>query len=169
VSKNNKAASAEGRVPPPTTTQFCKGRSGNPRGRPKGAISLERLTRTFATKLETVRRSGKTERLTRLAIVILKLKALAASGKPEAVKLFKQLQGYAVPKPHEGGVLVVPETAKSVDEFIAAMRERDKDKVEPGTEVNVEEEEILKARRGEPSPLGEALLAFHRKYRGAAD
>jgi uncharacterized protein DUF5681 len=36
--------------------------------------------------------------------------------------------------------------------------------VEPGTEVNVEVEEFLKAVRGEPSPLGEALLAFHMKY-----
>jgi hypothetical protein len=36
--------------------------------------------------------------------------------------------------------------------------------LEPGTFVDVRAEEFLKAARGEPSPLGEALLAFHKKY-----
>ncbi|MGX9431815.1 MULTISPECIES: DUF5681 domain-containing protein [Bradyrhizobium] len=168
MSKTDNGASAEGRVPPPTKMRFRKGRSGNPRGRPKGAVSLERLTRDFALKTQTVSVSGKPERMNRLQIAILKLKALAATGQPGAVALLDQLRGTITAKEpeHNGGFLVVPATAASVEEFVAEMVERDKDKVEPGTEVNVESEEYLKAVRGEPSPLGEAMRAFERKYSG---
>jgi uncharacterized protein DUF5681 len=168
VSKTFNGASEEGRVPPPATTRFGKGRSGNPRGRPKCAVSLERLTREFALKTQVVRISGKPGRMTRLAIAILKLKALAADGKPGAVALLDQLRGTITSKEpeHKGGVLIVPATAASVEEFVAKMIEQDKDKVEPGTEINVENEEFLKAVRGEPSPLGEAMRAFERKYSG---
>ena len=167
MSKTSDGASAEGRVPPPAKTQFRKGRSGNPRGRPKGAVSIERLTRNFALRAQAVTISGKPERLSRLEIAILKLKALAATGKPAAAALLNQLRGVIAPKEPErkGGFLIVPATATSIEEFLAEEEERNKHRVEPGTEVNVEAEEFLKAARGEPSPLGEALLAFHRKYR----
>jgi len=166
MTKTSDGASAEGRVPPPAKTQFLKGRSGNPRGRPKGAVSIERLTRNFALKAQTVTISGKPEKLTRLEIAILKLKALAATGKPAAAALLNQLRGVlALKEPEQkGGFLIVPATA-TIEEFLAEEEERNKHRVEPGTEVNVEIEEFLKAVRGEPSPLGEALLAFQGKYR----
>jgi hypothetical protein len=165
MSKTSDGASAEGRVPPPGKAQFLKGRSGNPRGRPKGAVSIERLTRNFALKTQTVAISGELKRLSRLEIAILKLKAVAATGKPAAAALLNQLRGVTVPKERErqGGFLMVPATLTQ-EEWIAKMRAVSKDSVEPGTEVNVEAEESGKAARGEPSPLGEALLAFHRKY-----
>jgi len=47
---------------------------------------------------------------------------------------------------------------------MAEEEARNAEAVEPGTEVNVEVEEFLKTVRGEPSPLGEALIAFGRKY-----
>ena len=58
--------------------------------------------------------------------------------------------------------LMVPATLTQ-DDWIARMQIVSKDSVEPGTEVNIEAEEFLKAARGEPSPLGEAL-PFDRKY-----
>jgi hypothetical protein len=70
----------------------------------------------------------------------------------------------AEPEPDAGGFLLAPE-ALTPEEWIARAEARNATAVEPGTEVNVETEEFLKAARGEPSPLGEALLAFHRKYR----
>ena len=62
-----------------------------------------------------------------------------------------------------GGFLLVPESL-TVEEFMAEVEARNAEAVEPGTEVNVEVEEFLKAVRGESSALGEALIAFHRKY-----
>ena len=59
--------------------------------------------------------------------------------------------------------MLVPEPL-TVEELMAEEEARNAEAVEPGTEVNVEVEEFLKAVQGEPSPLGEALIAFHRKY-----
>ncbi|MFK4401900.1 DUF5681 domain-containing protein [Bradyrhizobium elkanii] len=157
---------SNGRVPPPAATRFRKGTSGNPKGRPRGAVSIERLTREFALKTQrVVLPSGKAERISRLEIAILKLKAVAGAGKPAAAVLLSQLRGITAPKlpEHHDCVLLIP-PPMTVEEWIVEEEERNKDKVEPGTEVNVEAEEFLKAARGEPSRLGEALLAFHRKY-----
>jgi len=52
--KENSGVSAEGRIPPPTKSQFRQGRSGNPGGRPKGSVSLSGLTRKVALKKHTV-------------------------------------------------------------------------------------------------------------------
>jgi hypothetical protein len=52
----------------------------------------------------------------------------------------------------------------TTEAFIAEQEELNKHRIEPGTEVNIEHEEFMKAVRGEPSPLGEALRAFHRKW-----
>ncbi|WP_338824295.1 DUF5681 domain-containing protein [Bradyrhizobium septentrionale] len=158
---------SNGRVPPPVAARFRKAASGNRKGRPKGSVSIERLTRKFALKTQSVTISGKAERMSRLEIAILKLKVVAATGTPAAASLLSQLRGITAPKqpePHDC-VLLVP-APMTVEEWIAEQEQRNKDKVEPGSEVNVEAEEFLKAVRGEPSPLGEALLAFHRKYHG---
>ena len=165
MSKPSDGASAEGRLPPPAMTQFRKGTSGNPRGRPKGAVSIERLTRNFALKAQAVTMSGKPQRLSRLEIAIFKLKAVAAAGKPAAAALLNQLRGITAPKePEQGRAFLFVRAPLTAEEWIAEVEAANKDKVEPGTELNVEAEEFLKAARGEPSPLGEALLAFHRKY-----
>lgn len=167
MTKRSNGASADGRVPPPAEARFRKGTSGNPKGRPKGAVSIERLTRKFALKTQSVTISGKAERISRLEIAILTLKLLAATGKPRAAVLLGRLRGLTAPNQPEleDPVLLVPEPM-TPEEWIADQEESNNDKVEPGTEVNVEAEEFLKAARGEPSPLGEALLAFHRKYHG---
>jgi hypothetical protein len=96
--------------------------------------------------------------------MILKLTALAASGKPAAARLADELRTHSVPREpdHRHGVLLVPGET-TVEAFLAEEEERNKDRVEPGTEVNFEHEEYMKAVRGEPTALGEALLAFERK------
>jgi hypothetical protein len=45
---------------------------------------------------------------------------------------------------------------------VARAEARNATAVEPGTQVNVRSEEFCKAAQGEPSPLGDALLAFHK-------
>ena len=152
------------RMPPPVATQFRKGTSGNPKGRPKGAVSIERLTRKFALETQRVVISGKAERISRLEIAILKLKAVAASGKPAAAILLNRLRtlGGQNPSDTEAPALLVPAPMTADDWIQTAMDDNKKE--EPGNAVDIESTEFLKAVRGEPSPLGEALLAFHRKY-----
>jgi hypothetical protein len=163
MSKDDSGAAAKGRIPPPANAQFRKGSSGNPRGRPKGSVSLDGLTRKFALKKQVVKIGGKRQKLSRLEIVIFKLTALAASGKPAAARLTHELRTLSVPKEPEHRVLLAP-AQTTPEAFFAEEEERNKHRVEPGTEVNIEHEEFIKAVRGEPSPLGEALLAFHRKW-----
>ena len=166
MQKQHSGISAEGRTPPPAESWFRKGRSGNPAGRPKGSISLHAITRKVALKKHSVRIPGKPRRINMLELLILKLNAMAASGHPGAASLINWLRSQTEPSELDsagGGFALVPETL-TTEEFIAEEEARNVGKLEPGTFVDVKAEEFMKAVRGEPSPLGEALLAFHKKY-----
>jgi hypothetical protein len=166
MKKQNSGVSADGRTPPPAESWFRNGRSGNPTGRPKGSISLSRITRKVALKKHSLRIEGKPRRLTTLELVILKLKGIAASGHPRAVSLISWLRAQIEPSDAgqaQGGFLLAPAPV-TPEEFMAEMEALDAGKLEPGTFVDIKTEEFLKAARGEPSPLGEALRSFHKKY-----
>jgi hypothetical protein len=162
--KSYSGASAEGRAPPPVESQFLKGKSGNPRGRPKGAISLARLTRKVAVKKHNVLVEGKAKKLSLLELVVSTLQQMAANGQPGAVSLIAKLRLIVIPSDgDEGGYMLAPAPLTS-EEFSEAEKVRMANAVEPGTETNIATEEFLKAARGEPSALGQALQEFHRKY-----
>jgi hypothetical protein len=166
MQKRNSGTSAEGRTPPPDESKFRKGRSGHPAGRPKGSISLSRLTRKVALKKHRVRIDGKPRNVTMFDLQILKLKGLAATGQAEAAALLNWLRsqtGLSDAESAEGGFLLVPADV-TPEEFMAEIEACYVGKIEPGTEVDVKTEEFLKAARGEPSPLGEALRSFYAKY-----
>jgi hypothetical protein len=63
-----------------------------------------------------------------------------------------------------GGCVLMPEPYKSDAEWIAAMEAENLHKKDPRTYVNLRSEEFVKAAKGEPTKLGEALLASHRKW-----
>jgi hypothetical protein len=162
----NSGISAEGRTPPPPENRFLKGRSGNPAGRPKGSVSLSAITRKVALKMHTVPIEGKPCRVTLLELLILKTKAMAASGQPGAARLINWLRSQTElceADLVQGAFAIVPETM-AAEEFLAKEEMRTAHTLEPGTFVDVRAEEFLKAARGQPSPLGQALLAFHKKY-----
>jgi hypothetical protein len=166
MKKPGSGTSAEGRTPPPPEKRFPKGRSGNPAGRPKGAISVSLLTRKVALKKHRVPIDGKTRSITLLELLILKAQAMAASGHPGAAAQINWLRTQTEQSDADlaiGGFLLAP-APLTLEEFIAKEDARSAGKVEPGTEIDVESEEFLKAVRREPSPLGEALQAFHKKY-----
>lgn len=166
MKQESSGISAEGRMPPPTEKQFTKGQSGNPAGRPKGSISLSRLTRKVAAKKHRVRIDGKIRSVSGLELLITKAKLMAASGQPGAAVLINWLRAQTEQSGGEtalGGFLLAPPLLTS-EEFMAQEEVRNSGKVEPGTEINIESEELVKAACGKPSPLGEALRAFHSKY-----
>jgi Family of unknown function (DUF5681) len=159
-------ASAEGRVPPPEEYRIPKGKSGNYKGRPKGSVSRMRLTRKVANTKHRAVIDGLPQRRTLLELIILKIQAMAFTGNAGAATLMNDLWGLvAEPELGEGGFLLAP-AELTQEEWIAKVEARNAKAVEPGTEYNVETEEFLKAARGEPSPLGEALIVFHKKYGG---
>jgi hypothetical protein len=157
--------SAEGRVAPPEEYRIPKGKSGNYKGRPRGSVSLKGLARKVAGTKHSAVIDGAPQRRTLLELVVLKTRAMALGGHAGAAALMRDLWNVmAEPEPEKSALLLAP-AELTQEEWIARAEARNANAVEPGTQVNIETEEFLKAVRGEPSPLGEALLAFHRKYR----
>jgi hypothetical protein len=148
---------------PPAEFRFKKGQSGNRKGRPKGSVSLKKLTHKVARRKYRTGPDAPAKPL--LQLVIEALIRGAASGSPSLVVIHDQLRSKILAERNEkGGLLVVPATAPSLEAFVAAMETADADRRDPSTYVNYKSEEFCKAARGERTALGEALLAFHRRW-----
>jgi len=71
---------------PPKGSQFKKGTSGNPTGRPKGAKSLNTLAEEQFLKPITVTKNGKMTKMPMIAVIISQLLKKAAEGDLAATK-----------------------------------------------------------------------------------
>src|SRR3569832_225313 len=69
---------------PPRHTQFRKGQSGNPRGRPKGSMNLEHLVRKRMTALVEVRENGKSRKIPMLIAILAKSAHEALHGRSKS-------------------------------------------------------------------------------------
>jgi hypothetical protein len=65
---------------PPTTTQFQKGKSGNPKGRPKGSSNFQTLLEKELAQKIVVTENGKKKSLTRLQAMVKRLVSGALQG-----------------------------------------------------------------------------------------
>jgi hypothetical protein len=159
---NDKPKLGPGRTPPPPEHRFLKGTSGNKRGRPKGP-SLKTRTRKVALRKHRLGPEGPAKTL--LRHVIEALIRGAASGAPSMVALNNKIRAKLHPQEEtrRGGLLVVP-AVLSEAEFMAEMEKRNADARDPSTYVNHKSEQFCKAAAGVPTPLGEAILAFHRRW-----
>jgi hypothetical protein len=156
-----------GRKPPPAEYQFLKGTSGNKEGRPKGSVDLKKLTRKVAQKKHAVIVDGKIVRKTLLQLVIESMVREAATGASSMVALHAEIRAKVSPTADklEGGLgfLLAPAEV-SMEEFIAEEEARNANAQGPGIYVDHKAEEFMKATKGVHSPLGEALLAFHKRW-----
>lgn len=94
-----------GKGKPPTHSQFKKGQSGNPNGRPKEARGLKTLVRENLLTKVPVRIAGKTKRITRIEAVIHKQLEQALKGDQRAATQLMNRYDTAVPDDvdREGG------------------------------------------------------------------
>jgi hypothetical protein len=155
--------SAEGRLAPPEEYRIPKGKSGNYKGRPR-AVSLKGIARRVAGTKHRRLVDGAPQRLTLLQLIVLKTLGMAMAGHAGAAAIVRDLLNVMAEPEPEGGSLLLAPAELTPEEWIAEAEARSATAVEPGTQVDIKTEEFLKAARGEPSPLGEALLAFQRKY-----
>jgi hypothetical protein len=88
-SNSSKFAVGYGR--PPKATQFKAGKSGNPRGRPKGTRSVGAVLRDVIRQRIAVTENGKTRRIFVLEVVLRRLTNDAMRNDPKAVKLLLSL------------------------------------------------------------------------------
>jgi Family of unknown function (DUF5681) len=80
-----------GRGSPPKRTQFPKGTSGNPRGRPKGSKNLRTLVLEAADQAITVEIDGRQRRISTLQATTLQLATKAAKGDVKSMANFLDL------------------------------------------------------------------------------
>ena len=71
---------------PPIHTRFAKGRSGNPRGRPKGANNLATLLEQELNAPVTINENGQRKSVTKLQAAVKQLVNKAASGELRALQ-----------------------------------------------------------------------------------
>jgi hypothetical protein len=80
-----------GKGKPPIASQFKKGQSGNPAGRPKGALGMSALINATLNEKVTVVVDGKRRTITKLQAAFTQQVNKAASGDRHATKLILQL------------------------------------------------------------------------------
>ncbi|MDR6305378.1 hypothetical protein GGQ85_003100 [Nitrobacter vulgaris] len=76
---------------PPKATQFPKGTSGNPRGRPKGSRTVGALLQEILQQKIAVTENGRTRRLPALEVILRRLANDAMRSEPRALKLLLAL------------------------------------------------------------------------------
>lgn len=70
---------------PPKATQFKKGRSGNPKGRPKGALGLKTDLKAELNEKVTINENGKPRKLRKQQLLVKQLTNKALKGDIRAI------------------------------------------------------------------------------------
>jgi hypothetical protein len=99
---------------PPKEMQFVRGKSGNPKGRPKGSKNLATAFVEIGRERITVQESGRTRTMTKAEAVVHQLTNKAASGDPRARREYFQVHKMLQP-------------SEPVDEITPDLSNRDKD------------------------------------------
>ena len=90
---------------PPKSGQFKKGKSGNPKGRKKGAQGLGTIMKEELNELVTVTQGGVKQSITPLQLALKALKARAAKGDTKAIGLLINLAREFLPVVDEPDVV----------------------------------------------------------------
>ena len=99
---------------PPTATQFKPGKSGNPRGRPKGPKSVGAVLNDILHRRIEVTENGRTHRIPVLEVMLRRLANEAVRSDPRALKLMLSIMDrYAE----------APEVGPHLEEMLAEDRE----------------------------------------------
>lgn len=91
MSGQDKDSYSVGYGKPPKIGQFQKGKSGNPRGRPKGARGLKTDLKAELGERVTITENGQTRNLTKQQLVVKQLTAKAVKADMRAISKITEL------------------------------------------------------------------------------
>jgi len=117
--------SAAGYGRPPVASRFKPGKSGNPKGRPKGAKNLKTLIREAMIASIPIQEGEKTRRVTRLEGVVLRQiqSALRGNDKSAMAVLKMALQlGFLQDSSESGEINLSSEDERILDELLIRSR-----------------------------------------------
>ena len=99
-----------GRKPPPSEYRFLEGKSGNPKGRPRGSISLSKAARKVGLKQAQISYGERKIKRPVLAHVLEVLKREAARGVPSMIAELARIHAKLAPATDEqrGGLSCRP-------------------------------------------------------------
>jgi hypothetical protein len=119
---------------PPASTQFKKGTSGNPNGRPGGSKSIPSILATTGREIVSVTVNGVVRKMTKTEAACTQLTNQAAGGDPKAIRdFFAVHRQFPEPEqPVEAGVFSSERDVATLKNFIKRMG-----KVDPDTEINL--------------------------------
>ncbi|MBM3270248.1 MAG: hypothetical protein FJZ01_21650 [Candidatus Sericytochromatia bacterium] len=93
MTKKPEAGSAVGYGRPPAHSRFKPGRSGNPKGRPKGSRSLRGIAMRLLDEIVAVNRGGRVVKRTFREVIAQRLLGDAARGDAKAIQVILALEG----------------------------------------------------------------------------
>jgi len=115
---------------PPQKTQFKRGASGNPHGRPNGSLNLGTALERELAKRVIVNENGVRRTVSKREAAIMQLVNKALSGDPRAMQLLLGVLRYADGGPEPGSSVVLEEADQQVaneiiDEIRQSVKESD--------------------------------------------
>jgi len=87
--KNGKAV---GYGNPPTHSQYQKGQSGNPKGRPKGTAKVDQLIKKLEKQKVVVIENGQKKKMNKIELILSAMFSKASKGDVQAAKLLLSLK-----------------------------------------------------------------------------
>jgi hypothetical protein len=117
--KSGRGNGSDGSANASVATRFKPGQSGNPKGRPKGSKNLATLLTEALDEQVTVLKGECKRVITKLEAVVHSIINGAMNGNPKHIAALLQISGEGVSEPPQSGVLIVPVTSATAEEWEA--------------------------------------------------
>ncbi|GHB04159.1 hypothetical protein GCM10009069_28350 [Algimonas arctica] len=130
---------AVGYMRPPQAGQFKKGRSGNPKGRPKGARNFATYLTEMLDATLSLSENGKTRRVTTVQASLAKLRAKALGGDTRALeKLLDYAERFALEQADKDEAKRLSKEDRDIfDAYEARLRAEVRQSLEPEVRLDV--------------------------------
>src|SRR5579871_3182034 len=129
-----------GRGRPPQHTQFAKGKSGNPKGRPKGSKNFATTIQSELKRHVSVTEEGRRKKITKREATAKQLVNRAASGDTKSIQLLlNETRNYELEANTAGRAVQTEEDDRVMENIIRRIREvkHAAPAEEPGANVSV--------------------------------